>query len=83
MTKAQKLYEQLVRSPRSVRFREFQRVLTCFGFALDRVRGSHHIYQHRLVARPLSVQPVGNMAKPYQIEQFLDIVEEFGLMIEE
>ena len=83
MTKTHKLYELLVASPKSARFREFQRVLTSFGFTLDRVRGSHHIYRHRLVTRPLSVQSVGNMAKPYQIEQFLDIVEEFGLTIED
>ena len=25
----------------------------------------------------------GNMAKPYQVDQFLDIVEEFGLTIVE
>ena len=36
-----------------------------------------------MVTRPLSVQPIGNMAKPYQIEQFLDIVEEFGLTVED
>jgi hypothetical protein len=31
------------------------------------------------VPRPLSIQPRGNMAKPYQIDLFLDMVEEFGL----
>ncbi len=62
-----------------MRFRDFQRVLEGFGFSLDRVNGSHHQYKHVLANRPLSIQPKGNMAKPYQIDQFLDMVEEFGL----
>lgn len=66
-----------------MRFRDFQRILEAFGFALDRINGSHHNYRHPRVSRPLSVQPRGNMAKPYQIQQFLDIVEEFGLKMDE
>ena len=32
--------------------------------------------------RPLSLQPQGREAKPYQIRQFLEMVEEFGLTME-
>lgn len=83
MVKVSKLYQHLVATRASVRFRDFQRILQAFGFTLDRVTGSHHNYRHPLVPRPLSVQPRGNMAKPYQIDQFLDMVEEFGLEIGE
>ena len=83
MPRIDKLYSRLLTSPTSIRFREFQRVLEGFGFVLDRVNGSHHQYRHPLASRPLSVQPRGNMAKPYQIDQFLDIVEEFGLSIQD
>ena len=83
VVKASKLYARLVASQASMRFRDFQRVLGAFGFKLDRINGSHHQYKHPLTTRPLSIQPRGNMAKPYQIDQFLDIVEEFGLQIEE
>jgi predicted RNA binding protein YcfA (HicA-like mRNA interferase family) len=83
MVKSSKLYERLVANPTAMRFGDFQRVLEAFGFILDRIKGSHHVYKHPLVPRPLSVQPRGNMAKPYQIDQFLDIVEEFGLTIGE
>ena len=64
-------------------FRDFQRILEGFGFTLDRISGSHRNYKHPSVPRPLSVQPRGNMAKPYQVDQFLDIVEEFGLKMDE
>jgi hypothetical protein len=83
MVKPSKLYERLVATRVAMRFRDFQRVLEAFGFTLDRINGSHHNYRHSLVPRPLSIQPRGNMAKPYQIDQFLDIVEEFGLKIGE
>lgn len=83
MVKPSKLYTQLLASRSSMRFRDFQRVLEAFGFVLDRISGSHHQYKHPLASRPLSIQPKSNMAKPYQIDQFLDIVEEFGLTIGE
>jgi predicted RNA binding protein YcfA (HicA-like mRNA interferase family) len=83
MVKPSKLFARLVASPQSMRFRDFQRVLEAFGFTLDRINGSHHQYKHPRATRPLSIQPKGNMAKPYQIDQFLDIVEEFGLQIED
>jgi HicA toxin of bacterial toxin-antitoxin, len=53
-----------------------------FGFRLRRVSGSHYIYTHPQVPRPLSLQPRNREAKPYQISQFLDMVREFSLRIE-
>jgi predicted RNA binding protein YcfA (HicA-like mRNA interferase family) len=83
MVKPSKLFARLVASPQSMRFRDFQRVLEAFGFTHEGTKGSHHKYDHPLASRPLSIQPKGNMAKPYQIDQFLDMVEEFGLKIDE
>ncbi len=83
MTQIEKLYAKLVANRTAMRFRDFQRILAAFGFVLDRVNGSHHQYRHPLATRPLSIQPKGNMAKPYQVDQFLDIVEEFGLKLAE
>lgn len=83
MIKPAKLYTRLLESRTSMKFRDFQRVLEAFGFTLDRINGSHHQYRHPLATRPLSVQPKGSMAKPYQIDQFLDMVEEFSLTLED
>jgi predicted RNA binding protein YcfA (HicA-like mRNA interferase family) len=58
-------------------------MLRAFGFKLDRTAGSHRIYTHPRVDRPLSVQPHGNEAKPYQVKQFLDMVETYGLSLDE
>ena len=79
MTQIEKLYARLVATRTAMRFADFERILKAFGFSLDRINGSHHIYKHPTVSRRLSIQPRGGQANPYQIDQFLDIVEEFGL----
>ncbi|WP_114952750.1 type II toxin-antitoxin system HicA family toxin [Sphingosinicella terrae] len=83
MVKAARLYQRLLDDPkREVSFRDFARLLAAFGFTLDRTVGSHRQYVHPAVPRPLPVQPSGKEAKRYQVRQFLDIVEEYGLHIE-
>ena len=67
---------------RNVDFDEFCRLLGAFGFTLRRVSGSHHIYGHPQAPRPLSLQPRDGQAKPYQIKQFLGIIEECDLTME-
>ncbi len=67
---------------RNVSFTEFCRLIEAFGFTLRRVSGSHYIYIHPQVPRPLSLQPRQGEAKPYQIAQFVEIVEEFELKME-
>ncbi len=67
---------------RNVGFDEFCRLIEAFGFELRRVSGSHHIYRHASVPRLLSLHPRAGEAKPYQIRQFLEIVEQYGLTME-
>jgi predicted RNA binding protein YcfA (HicA-like mRNA interferase family) len=83
VVKSARLYQRLLDDPkREVSFRDFARLLAAFGFTLDRTVGSHRQYVHPAVPRPLPVQPSGKEAKRYQVRQFLDIVEEYGLHIE-
>ena len=77
------LWERLARGELgNVGFAEFRRLIGAFGFELRRISGSHHIYRHPRVPRPLSLQPKEREAKPYQIRQFLEMVEEFELTME-
>jgi HicA toxin of bacterial toxin-antitoxin, len=66
----------------NVGFAEFCRLIEAFGFTLRRVSSSHYIYTHPQVPRPLSLQPRRREAKPYQIAQFREMVEEFALTME-
>ena len=79
--RARKVYEKLLVNPQNVRFEDFCKVLEAFGYQRDRVRGSHHIYEHPEASRPLNVQHCRGEAKPYQIRQFLRDVEEFQLTL--
>jgi predicted RNA binding protein YcfA (HicA-like mRNA interferase family) len=78
-----KTLESVKRSGGGVAFRDLQRLLEKLGFRLNRVSGSHHIYVHPKVPRPMNVQSAGKDAKPYQVRQLRDIIEEFGLRLED
>lgn len=82
MTRIDKLYAKLLANPRaSVSFRDFEKLLDAFGFKHVRTRGSHAIWVHPNLSRPFPVQPTGKDAKPYQVREFLELVEEHGLYI--
>jgi predicted RNA binding protein YcfA (HicA-like mRNA interferase family) len=63
----------------NVSFSDMQRLVESFGFERRRTTGSHHIYAHPDVAELLNLQEVGGQAKPYQIRQFLRLVERYAL----
>ena len=84
MVKPAKIYERLAENPKGViSFRDFERLLRAFRFEHVRTVGSHRHYAHPLIPRPLPIQPSGKDAKRYQVGQFLELVEEYGLHIEE
>lgn len=84
MAKASKLYEKLRTSPgKPLRFRDFEKVLLSFGFVRVRQRGSHRVYEHSAVPRPLIVQPSRSEAKAYQQQEFVDMVAAYDLRLDE
>jgi len=54
-----------------------------FGFQLARVSGSHHVFSNPNVQELLNLQEVRGEAKPYQIRQFLRLVERYNLRLED
>jgi predicted RNA binding protein YcfA (HicA-like mRNA interferase family) len=84
MTKPAKLYALLLQSTdRSVDFRDFVAMIEAFGFVHARSRGSHRSYTHPACPALLVVQQKGKDAKRYQIREFLGIVEEYGLKLDD
>lgn len=55
-------------------------LVEAFGF---RVAGSHHIFAHPVIPELLNLQNRKGKAKPYQIQQFVDLVDEYRLDMEE
>ncbi len=66
----------------NVRFRDLQRLVAACGFELVRVGGSHHIYAHPSAPAILNLQEVRGVAKPYQVRQFLDLLDRYDLGLE-
>jgi len=58
-------------------------VVEAFGFVRLRVSGSHHIFGLAGLAEQINLQNVNGKAKPYQIRQFLKIVERYNLQLED
>ncbi len=80
---AQKLLRKLLTGSKNVRFTEVTACAEAFGFRLDRVNGSHHIYVHPAIPELVNLQNVGGQAKPYQIKQLLRLIEMYDLPLEE
>jgi predicted RNA binding protein YcfA (HicA-like mRNA interferase family) len=80
VVKPAKLYAQLLANPRQViAFRDFEALLRIFGFTLARTTGSHRQYVHPALNRPFPVQPSAKDAKPYQVRELLELIEQYGL----
>ena len=54
-----------------------------FGFRLQRINGSHHIFAHPEVLELVNLQDVKGKAKPYQVKQLLQLVERYNLKMED
>ena len=66
-----------------VSFSDMRRLVEAFGFELRRTSGSHHVFVHPDVRELINLQDVRGQAKPYQIRQFLRLVERYALTMED
>ena len=78
----QKLLEKLKNSQKNVRYGDFVMLINAFGFEYDRTRGSHNTYMHLGIHKVINIQNNKGQAKPYQIKQFLEIINECNLELE-
>lgn len=67
----------------NVAFEDMENLAEGFGFHLVRMSGSHHIFAHPDISELVNLQSVGDEAKPYQIRQFLRLVERYNLQLED
>lgn len=67
----------------NVPFDELCELVQAFGFRPGRSRGSHQIFLHPATTEMLNLQPRHGEAKPYQIRQFLRLVERYNLSLED
>jgi predicted RNA binding protein YcfA (HicA-like mRNA interferase family) len=68
---------------KNIAFGDMINIVEGFGFRLDRVSGSHHIFIHAAIPELVNLQEVKGEAKPYQIRQFLRLIERNNLKLED
>lgn len=66
--KKKKLLRKLLLSSKNARFADIVICAESFGFRLDRINGSHHIFVHPDIPELLNLQNVNGQGKPYQIK---------------
>jgi len=80
--KKAKLLKKLLSGSKNIKFSDASACAEAFGFHLSRINGSHHIFVHPEIDELLNLQDVKGKAKPYQIKQFLQLIEQYNLQIE-
>lgn len=78
-----RLLRKALSGSRNIRFDELVALVEAFGFRLVRVSGSHHIFEHPGVPELVNLQDWKGKAKPYQIRQVLELVEQHNLQLGE
>lgn len=81
--KPHKVLAKALSRSKNLRFTDFVGLVEAYGFRLSRVNGSHHIFTHPIVTELVNLQEVKGQVKPYQVRQFLKLVERYNLSIGE
>ena len=63
---------------KNISFSDLQSVLDRLGFQC-RIKGDHFIYTMDGIEEIINIQPIGKMAKPYQVKQVRQIIQEYQL----
>ncbi|MFN6560989.1 MAG: type II toxin-antitoxin system HicA family toxin [Nostoc sp. ChiSLP01] len=83
MSKKPKLLDKVLSGYRNIQFHKLITLVEAFGFSLSRINGSHHIFAHPNINDLANLQNRNGKAIPYQIRQFLTLIEEYGLTFDD
>ena len=78
-----KLLTKIQNNNINVQYKEFVTLIKAFGFERTRGNGSHEIYRRQDVVDIVNIQNDNGKAKPYQVRQFLSLIERFNLILED
>ena len=81
--KPRKTLQKILAGSKNISFADARQLVEAFGFNLSRVNGSHHIFSHPDIPELVNLQNARGQAKPYQLRQFLKLVEEYNLKLED
>ena len=78
-----KLLKQIYNNNKNVKFSDLTVIAEAFKFFPTRSEGSHFIYKNSEINEWINLQDKNGEAKPYQIKQFLALIEKYNLEMEE
>lgn len=80
MGKIEKTLESVLRGTfdANISFRDLCKLLKKLGFT-ERVRGDHFIYTKPQIEEILNIQPIGALAKTYQVKQVRTVILKYKL----
>jgi predicted RNA binding protein YcfA (HicA-like mRNA interferase family) len=78
-----KLLAKIYNSNKNVSYSDFVTLIEAFGFRYTHTKGSHNYYTHKDIPNVVCIQSRKGEAKPYQIRQFMDLIKEHELRLEE
>jgi len=78
VTKFDKLHRKLRNNPADATIRDVETLLTGFGFTLERVSGSHHIYEYQRddIWRQVVVPLHGRKVKKVYVRKVVEMIDE-------
>ena len=83
MSRNEKLLEKARTNPKNLKFTELCRLCEMFGMEPRPGSGSHVPYKRSTPPIfTLSIQNKNGMAKPYQVKQLLQFIDDYGLLKE-
>jgi predicted RNA binding protein YcfA (HicA-like mRNA interferase family) len=83
MSKKHKILKQALSGSKNISFNDAVLLIKAFGFILSRINGSHHIFIHPKIPELVNIQNVKGQTKPYQVRQFLSLIEKYNLRLED
>lgn len=76
-----KLLMKTLSGSKNIQFSDMVTLVESFGFRLSRTKGSHFIFAHPDIPELVNLQEKNGKAKPYQVREFLDLVEQYDLKL--
>jgi len=74
---------RLLNNRKNIKYNDFVTLVEAFSFKHTRSDGSHNIFKNDEVTEIINIQNEKGEAKPYQIKQFLAIIEKYNLQMED
>lgn len=81
--KRRKILQKILGGTKNIRFADMVSLVVGFGFTRSRTDGSNYIYSRSDILEIVNLQDVKGQAKPYQMRQFLKLVEKHNLKLED